>query len=503
MPNPLAKKIACLLLALLCLTPMLCRAAAAPASSPATQPAVTDLYLASAPQRFWIAEVLRTSSGASATTVWRRESPQKPWRAVAEIPAGVVSFAASNDRVAALLDNGSWQYVGIATGQRPPQGAELLQLASDGDVLWSIARVPSPTTAPAAGEQDAPLPPGLALFKLERGDWQFAGALPDETQRLEPSSLSLGIVAHAPTLAASGNDKTLRWWQLSDGKWSVRSSITLAAVPQHLRVFECGARPAFWVAPAGGLGEIHFPGHKPAFLPLTGAADAADVREFDGYVRLVYSSGGVLHLQRYNAATLLPDGTAEELKVLRGGEEPAWMRWTQGLILSLLVLVLASTFFRNRERLVLKLDWKKVRIAPLPRRIGAGLIDALPYFIGLGWIASHYPDMQIEDLARNPELLAPNFIMSAIYVFYVLLCEVTFGRSVGKMLTGLQVVRFDGMPASRWQLFVRNFLRVIDVGMGVTLLLVALLPLRQRLGDVAAGTLVIMPLPDKPEDAAD
>ena len=56
----------------------------------------------------------------------------------------------------------------------------------------------------------------------------------------------------------------------------------------------------------------------------------------------------------------------------------------------------------------------------------------------------------------------------------------------------IQVVGLDGEPAKRSALLIRNLLRVIDLGLGfVPLIVVLVSPLRQRTGDVAAGTLVV------------
>jgi uncharacterized RDD family membrane protein YckC len=70
--------------------------------------------------------------------------------------------------------------------------------------------------------------------------------------------------------------------------------------------------------------------------------------------------------------------------------------------------------------------------------------------------------------------------------------ESTSGRSLGKLLMGLRVIGLDGQPARPGALVTRNVLRVIEVGLGfLPVLMVLLFPLRQRAGDVAAGTLVV------------
>lgn len=488
--------------------------AALQGASPATRPVLTGIFLAASPQDFWLAAVSSQGSSGS-TTIWQRDDLQKPWRPFAEISARIVGMAACNDRLAAALDDGTWQYVGLSTGAPLPQAAQLLQLASDGDTLYALGRIPvSPTTAaaqPATSPSPArtpPLSPGLAFFKLDRGEWQFLAALPAEVQKIAPEQLASGIINGTPSLVAAicQPSPLLQWWQLTDGAWTVHAPISLSAMPQHLRVFESGSRIAIWEASGQSLGAIHFPGRQHSLLELPGTADAADVSEIAGYIRVVYAAGDSLYVERYSPVTLTADGEPALVKLPGNGEEPDWVRWTQGAMLSLLLLVLLSTSLRGKERPMLKLDLKRVCIAPISHRVVAGLIDALPLLIGAGWIGSRYPDpqsLQLDDLLHDPALVVAGFIMGLSYVFYLVLCEMIFGRSIGKMLTGLRIVRFDGAPAGRWQLFVRNFFRLVDLWMaGLTLLLVILLPLRQRLGDIAAGTLVIKDLPPQTKEDA-
>ncbi len=92
--------------------------------------------------------------------------------------------------------------------------------------------------------------------------------------------------------------------------------------------------------------------------------------------------------------------------------------------------------------------------------------------------------------------------------WYMVLFEVlNQGRSPGKQLLGLQVVHDDGTPVGWAASLTRNLLRVVDLlPFGYTLGILSCLahPLFKRLGDLAAGTLVIygerpQPHPSLPE----
>jgi uncharacterized RDD family membrane protein YckC len=82
-----------------------------------------------------------------------------------------------------------------------------------------------------------------------------------------------------------------------------------------------------------------------------------------------------------------------------------------------------------------------------------------------------------------------------VFAAYDVLFEVfASGRTPGKRLNGLRVVRIDGSPVTFFTSAVRNVLRLVDILPGPYLVgIVTILVTRQnqRLGDVAAGTLVV------------
>jgi uncharacterized RDD family membrane protein YckC len=82
-----------------------------------------------------------------------------------------------------------------------------------------------------------------------------------------------------------------------------------------------------------------------------------------------------------------------------------------------------------------------------------------------------------------------------VFAAYDVLFEVlNAGRTPGKRLNGLRVVKADGSPITFFPSAVRNVLRVVDLLPSVYLVgVVSILVTRrnQRLGDLAAGTLVV------------
>jgi uncharacterized RDD family membrane protein YckC len=89
------------------------------------------------------------------------------------------------------------------------------------------------------------------------------------------------------------------------------------------------------------------------------------------------------------------------------------------------------------------------------------------------------------------------------YIFFELLWN---GQSLGKRWVGLRVIRMDGMPIGLAETLIRNLVRLVDfmpVGYGVGVIAMFVTSQSRRLGDLAAGTLVVydrgsIPLPAQP-----
>jgi len=98
-------------------------------------------------------------------------------------------------------------------------------------------------------------------------------------------------------------------------------------------------------------------------------------------------------------------------------------------------------------------------------------------------------------------VLAQFVVETGYFIFWEM---VTNGRSPGKMLVGLRVVRRDGMPIDLRSSVLRNLLRIVDIlpeNYVVGLVSMLLSPSGERLGDHVAGTIVIRL--DRPEAVPD
>jgi uncharacterized RDD family membrane protein YckC len=125
------------------------------------------------------------------------------------------------------------------------------------------------------------------------------------------------------------------------------------------------------------------------------------------------------------------------------------------------------------------------------RRVLAGVIDLLVLAAGAVVIFYAAGALGGGDAEFTPAL---GVVVLAWGLYYYFACESGGGQTLGKRAMGLRVVRADGSQADMREVFVRTILRVID---GLFLYLVGLVAMllsgqrRQRLGDMAAGTVVV------------
>ncbi|HUY97495.1 MAG TPA: RDD family protein [Verrucomicrobiae bacterium] len=95
----------------------------------------------------------------------------------------------------------------------------------------------------------------------------------------------------------------------------------------------------------------------------------------------------------------------------------------------------------------------------------------------------------------GPILIVLVVVASLVPIAYYVVWELTSGgRSLGKIACGLRVVRLDGVPVGGGESLVRNIVRLLDflpVAYGVGVVTMFTARSSRRLGDLAAGTVVI------------
>ncbi len=134
------------------------------------------------------------------------------------------------------------------------------------------------------------------------------------------------------------------------------------------------------------------------------------------------------------------------------------------------------------------------------------MIDLSPLIVG-SIVVSVFAWRSGKAAAGNVDFSSPEMLAVCcgvgLYFLHVTLSELLTGRSLGKWIMGMKVVSLDGSAPRASQLLARNALRLIDlIIVGIPLLSVLQSPLRQRVGDMMAGTIVVMASPTKGRDSA-
>ncbi len=130
------------------------------------------------------------------------------------------------------------------------------------------------------------------------------------------------------------------------------------------------------------------------------------------------------------------------------------------------------------------------------RRIGAALIDGLLFlaaFVVVGIATGHgHSGNGHASVTVGPTGSVVILIFGLAYFF---ICESVWGQTLGKRLLHIRVLAADGSRPGAGRVFVRTLLRVVDVLpfayiVGLIAVLASGRARRQRLGDLAGGTVV-------------
>src|SRR5262245_53868158 len=119
------------------------------------------------------------------------------------------------------------------------------------------------------------------------------------------------------------------------------------------------------------------------------------------------------------------------------------------------------------------------------RRVMAAIVDLLIVTAGAVVILVAGDSLS----GDRPGALAAVILAWALYYFFAL--ESGEGQTLGKRLMKIRVVRADGRPAGMGEIAVRTILRVIDNYLIGMIVMLATGERRQRIGDLAAGTIVV------------
>lgn len=129
------------------------------------------------------------------------------------------------------------------------------------------------------------------------------------------------------------------------------------------------------------------------------------------------------------------------------------------------------------------------------RRIGAALIDFIPLIVLFFLVAAATGGITTDDGEFSVNLSGvPFFLFLLLTLAYYVILEAVTARTLGKIIMGLKVVKLNGEPYDWRAALIRNVLRIVDglpIFYIVGLICVAVTRQKQRLGDMAAGTVVV------------
>ena len=130
----------------------------------------------------------------------------------------------------------------------------------------------------------------------------------------------------------------------------------------------------------------------------------------------------------------------------------------------------------------------QMQYAGVGPRFVASLIDALVFIV----VAIPFILLYVNSQSSSV-LIAMDLLLGILAFAYYIVMEAIWGATLGKMALGLRVVKMDGSPIGWKESVIRNLLRIVDglFDYLVAAILIWSSPLRQRLGDRAAGTVVV------------
>lgn len=506
-----------------------------------------DLLAASFANRVWLAQVgppedpgLAGSSEATRLQV-RAAGTGDSWVALPPVAGRAVSLGRYGNDLAVLLQSGDWVLVSaddrsIRVGPPPPDPIHLMALAGDDGAVWAvasatgeaIARLSKPATQPATTQStSAPAAPGAerpsaipsmvaatmpmphpVLIKLGPTGWVLAARLPEDLP-LTPGQLSLSVIDGSPSLAYVSSERQVHILRIdASGSSHEVGALGFDQPVVDFNLLDTPRGTLLWVGKPKGAGVLvsgtKFENRTELALdPKAPPAESRTATVAAERIRVLWRDDkGKAYEQAYDF-----DGSPVG-NVTTIGPAADWQgesQWTGILVLAAFLAFAAAAVRRNGGGATATADAAeaKLPLASITSRISAGLIDLTPFIIALVLVRRQTAGMHALNAETAKHLAIVFSIGLGIYLLHVTVAELITGTSIGKFLFGLRVVDLQGGKAKPSALLLRNALRVIDL-LFLPLALLVLSPLRQRLGDLMAGTVVITKRkePDNPEEAS-
>lgn len=472
------------------------------------------VWVAPARTGLWVAFQLQGGAATPGTFRAGFRAAPKDWSWLTDAPGRAVAVTVVADRLYAAFEDGPIRRYDrssptTSTSLRilpKPYALERLVADATGKRLFALGKCVSAadtTTGPTPSER---------VFEYVRGQWSTVADMP------VPVGLAGGVRFAARTrqfdaLARKGAKSFVRWtWQ--DGAWTGPAAVELdRAVDRYWLIHSTigGQLIMTTVSRRADGTELHVfdldvdePAKAGRMLELPKAAHLDPQRLDVGFAGGEIVVGwlgdkGVLHLARFDP-TGRTAGPIEDLPTAKTpptGESPQMMHLL--LFATLVLLVFFTRGFRPAEGTSLP---EGTVLADYWRRLAAAVIDFLP----VSWIGMRIWE---GDFSRMPQGMSasewlrnysadPRMVHIGLYILcgfaaYCIVTELIWSTTPGKKLLGIRVRSIrsaDGRPTPL-QIVIRNLLKIVELSSGVLLVVMFFTSLRQRLGDLLAGTVVV------------
>ena len=489
-------------------------------------------------QQFWIARIDHFATSESTYIDYRVFGQDDRWQRLCRFSTAIdditAQSSAQGNAAAVLLRDKSWAIIysdgNIASGGPLPASAQMIALGASPNSWWAIGQTPGglraalaaiqpstqPATAPTTGPSTtapstapATLPsqlldtkPSLVLYQLAASDWAPIAEIPAPAG--ETVHVALAIIDQVPYVAIN-QSTSLSVLHLENGRWI--TDFTSDKFPQiaAFRFLSDLDIHRLWIQQQTGpdtLIPLNGPSRAALTLNIPTDVPAKDraVATFGKSIRSLTRSDGKIMEQRFASDTLQPEGKPVELPL----PDTAQLIDLQGLhtlvaVVSLM-LILLGWFRQQAATEGIQPNLEGLTLAPIGRRFLAGLIDAFPVIFTMAFFAARHAALP-SSVPQSRQFLFFVFYWSSglFYVLHTTLIETYAGRSLGKIMLGLRVVTLQGNTPEPAALVARNVLRIFDLSLFFfPLLFIPFAPLRQRSGDLVAGTTVIL---DKPRES--
>jgi uncharacterized RDD family membrane protein YckC len=409
-------------------------------------------------------------------------------------------------------DDDVWAVAVAPTGK-----AQLVVPATTTSSTTTTASSRTPTASSATSATTAPtLPPhDAALFRLHLGKWSEVDVLPAGIRRDEIRAVSLMAFEHRLMLAvASGLEvRVYARGGGADDHWDAGTQVAVLSEGGSIQLLNAGGRPVLWMSdPTARTGTLFVRGEQRWSGPVK-LQPSATLANYDrralvvalGRMRMLASDPrGRLAEQFYKLDGSLDGEPSEAVTIPRDNDERL-SEFLQILIVVVLVVWFVGSYQQRPALREAVARAGELHLAPLGRRLLGGLIDVIPLIAGFV-VADHWRPIAVRLTIDSPEFA---FLAAGLgtYLMLATVMELLLGRSIGKLIAGTRIASLDGRRPLASAILIRNLLRVADLAV-FPLGFIVLSPLRQRLGDMAAGTIVVRadapePPPKDPERSTD